>query len=228
MKLRFYLTTLKVVDPIESDKPVFAIIDEPTDNETSDLAIWERNDYMCRNYILNCLTLDLYDVYWSCKSAKELWKSLEKKYATEDAGTKKFVVGKFLEFKMDDIRTVISQVEELQIIIHEIIVEGYKICEGFQVSAIIEKLPPSWKEYKNSLKHKIKEMSLEDLIIRIMIEEDNRMAERRERPDLGTNANLIEGGSDSKKAVGNFTKSQNFKGRFKGKPFIGKNNRSKP
>lgn len=54
------------------------------------------------------------------------------------------------------------------------------------------------------------------------------MAERRERPELGTKANLIEGGSDSKKAVGNFTKSQNFKGRFRGKQFIGKNNRSKP
>ncbi|XP_022883616.1 uncharacterized protein LOC111400427 [Olea europaea var. sylvestris] len=206
MKLRFYLTTLKVVDAIESDKPDFVIADNPTDKEIEDLANWEHKDYMCRNYILNCLTLDLYDDYYSCKSAKELWNSLEKKYVTEDAGTKKFVVGKFLDFKMNDVRTVVSQVEELQIIIHEIIAKGYKICEGFQVSSIIEKLPPTWKEYKNSLKYKRKEMSLEDLIIRIRIEEDNRMAERKERPDFDTKANLIEGSSGTKKPIGNFTR----------------------
>ncbi|XP_022886721.1 uncharacterized protein LOC111402572 [Olea europaea var. sylvestris] len=198
------------------------------ETETEDLANGEHKDYMCKNYIMNCLILDLYDVYYSCKSAKELWNSLEKKYATEDAGTKKFVVAKFLYFKMNDVRTVVSQVEELQIIIHEIIAERYKIYEGFQVSAIIEKLPPSWKEYKNSLKHKRKEMFLENMIIRIRIEEDNRMAERKERPDFDTKANLIEGSSRTKKPIGNFTRGQNFKGRNKGKQFVGKNNRSKP
>lgn len=136
--------------------------------------------------------LNLYDIYWSCKFAKKLWNFLEKEYVTEDVGTKKIVVGKFLEFKIDVIRTVVSQVEELQIIIHEIIVEGYKICESFQVSAIIENLAPTWKEYKNSLKHKRKEIFLEDLIIKSRIEEDNRMTECSERPDLGTKANFIE------------------------------------
>ncbi|XP_022888245.1 uncharacterized protein LOC111403845 [Olea europaea var. sylvestris] len=192
-KLQFYLTTLKVIHAIESDKSIFVIADNPTDKEIDELVNWEHKDYMCRNYILNCLTLDLYDVYLSCKSTKELWNSLEKKYVTKDARTKKFVVRKFLDFKMNDGRTVVSQVEELQIIIHEIIAEGYKIYEGFQVLAIIEKLPPSWKAYKNGLKHKRKKKPLEDLIIRIKIEEDNRMTERRERPDFDTKANLIKG-----------------------------------
>ena len=50
---------------------------------------------------------------------------------------------------MEDDKSVVSQVDELQIIIHEILAEGYKICEGFQVSSIIAKLSPSWKDYKN-------------------------------------------------------------------------------
>ena len=35
-------------------------------------------------------------------------------------------------------------------------------------------MPPSWKDFKNYLKHKRKELSIEDLIVRLRIEEDNR------------------------------------------------------
>ncbi|XP_073138013.1 uncharacterized protein [Henckelia pumila] len=126
-------------------------------------------------------------------TAKELWESLEKKYKTEDAGTKKFVVGKFLEFKMVDAKTVISQVQEFQIILHDIMAEGMMISESFQVAALIEKLPPLWKEFKNYLKHKRKEMGLEDLIVRLRIEEDNRKAEiKAGKMPMEAKANLVE------------------------------------
>ena len=51
----------------------------------------------------------------------------------------------------------------------------------FQVAAIIEKLPPLWKDFKNYLKHKRKEMTVKDLIVRFGIEEDNKAAEKRSR-----------------------------------------------
>ncbi|KAK3026763.1 hypothetical protein RJ639_040302 [Escallonia herrerae] len=51
--------------------------------------------------------------------------------------------------------------------------------ESFQVAALIEKLPPTWKDFKNYLKHKRKEMKLEDLIVRLRIEEDNRQSEKK-------------------------------------------------
>ena len=47
------------------------------------------------------------------------------------------------------------------------------------MAAFIEKLPPSWRDFKNYLKHKIKELSLEDLIVRLRIEEDNRLSEKK-------------------------------------------------
>nr|GFB16940.1 zinc finger, CCHC-type [Tanacetum cinerariifolium] len=40
--------------------------------------------------------------------------SLERKYKTEDAGTKKFVVSSFLDYKMVDSKNVISHVQDLQ------------------------------------------------------------------------------------------------------------------
>lgn len=66
---------------------------------------------------------------------------MEKKYKTEDAGVKKFVVGKFLDFKMVDTKSGMSQVQEFQIIIHDLLAEGMEINELFQVAAVIEKLP---------------------------------------------------------------------------------------
>ena len=75
---------------------------------------------------------------------------MEKKYKTEDADMKKFIVGRFLDYKMVDSKTVVSQIQELQVIIHEIHDEKMELSESFQVAAAIEKLPPSWKEFKNT------------------------------------------------------------------------------
>ncbi|XP_073137784.1 uncharacterized protein [Henckelia pumila] len=94
---------------------------------------------------------------------------------------------------MVDAKTVISQVQEFQIILHDIMAEGMMISESFQVAALIEKLPPLWKEFKNYLKHKRKEMGLEDLIVRLRIEEDNRKAEiKAGKMPMEAKANLVE------------------------------------
>ena len=79
-----------------------------------------------------------------------------------------------------DSKSVISQVQEIQVILHEIHAEGMNLSETFQVAAIIEKLPPAWKDFKNYLKHKRKEVSIEDLVFRLRIEEDNKCSEKRE------------------------------------------------
>ncbi|KAK3033986.1 hypothetical protein RJ639_033271 [Escallonia herrerae] len=113
---------------------------------------WKHSNFLCKNYILNGLDNALYNVYSPMVNAKALWESLERKYKTEDAGSKKFVVGKFLDFKMVDSKTVISQVQEFQLILHDIHAEGM---------------------------HKRKEMKLEDLIVRLRIEEDNRQSEKK-------------------------------------------------
>ena len=131
---------------------------------------------------------------------------MDKKYKTEDAGTIKFIVARFLEFKMIDSKTVVSQVEELQIIISDILSEGMVLGETFQVAAIIEKLPPSWLDFKNYLKHKRKQMTVDELIVRLRIEEDNRVAQNGGHVEGLAKANFVEYGQSSK-----------GKGNFKGK-----------
>ncbi|MCQ7012895.1 retrotransposon gag domain-containing protein, partial [Clostridioides difficile] len=145
---------------------MFVPEDEPDVQRRTASESWHHNDFLCRNYILNGLDDSLYNVYSPIKTAKELWNSLEVKYKPEDAGIKKFLVGKFLKYMMVDTKSVVSQVQEIQIILHDMLAEGLIVNEAFQVAAIVEKLPPLWKDFKNYLMHKRKEMSLEDLIVR--------------------------------------------------------------
>ena len=72
------------------------------------------------------------------------------------------------------------------------------LSESFQVAAIIEKLSPLWKEFKNYLKHKWKEMRLEDLIVRLRIEEDNRASEKKAgKGIMEFKVNVVEQGQTS-------------------------------
>ncbi|KZV21996.1 hypothetical protein F511_41367 [Dorcoceras hygrometricum] len=52
--------------------------------------------------------------------AKLLWDSMEKKYKTEVSGLKKFIVGKFLDYRMVDSKSVMS----MQLILHDLHAEG--------------------------------------------------------------------------------------------------------
>lgn len=125
----FYLITLNLakfltedelkLSKIESDSTTVAVMDA-----------WKHSDSVCENYILNGLDNKLYDFYRSTNSEKALWEALDRKYKAEDATLKKFIVKKFLDFKMVDSKTMISQIEELQLVLHEILVERMVLCES--------------------------------------------------------------------------------------------------
>ena len=76
--------------------------------------------------------------------------------------------------------------------------KGMMLSETFQVAAIIEKLPPAWKDFKNYLKHKRKEMNVEELIVRLRIEEDNKSSEKKLFNPSVAKANVVEHGQSFK------------------------------
>ena len=96
--------------------------------------------------------------------------------------------------------------------------------EPFQVGAIIEKLPQSWRDFKNYLKHKSKEMKLEELIVCLRIEEDNKKSERRVVGGQGMHAkaNIVEQGQGSR-----FNKKRKFYGKSFKQGFQGGNKKFK-
>ena len=128
----FYLTTLNLARFLNEDGPKLDI-GETDKEKLVAVDAWNHFDFLCRNYVLNGMENTLYNVHSPLKTAKKLWDSLDKKYKTEVAGLKKFIVGKFLDFKMVDSKTVLSQVQELQVVVHDIHAEGMTLSETFQV-----------------------------------------------------------------------------------------------
>ena len=65
-------------------------------------------------------------------------------------------------------------------LINDLVIEDIKLLEPFVASYLIETLP-YWKDYKNSMKYKWKQMSLEDVIIHIRIEKQNKIRDKAQR-----------------------------------------------
>ena len=106
-KMLFYLTTLQLAKFLK-ETPLGHVKGEPEASWKLRVEAWSQGDFLCKNYLMGGLDNTLYNVYQGMASAKILWESLEKKYKTEDAGQKKFIVGRFLDYKMEDSRMIMS------------------------------------------------------------------------------------------------------------------------
>ena len=132
----FWLTTLGLQKFTSKETPMPAI-DMPDREKFMIIEVWKQTDFLCKCYILSALMDDLYNVYSATTTSKELWDAIVKKYKAKDAYLKKFM-SKFLEYKMVDSKIIGSQVQELQLIFHDLIAEDMVVNEAFQVDAMIE------------------------------------------------------------------------------------------
>jgi hypothetical protein len=64
--------------------------------------LWIDSDYICKYYIINGLSDDLYDYYQSYNTFKDVWEALTKKYDTEEAGVKKYDVSRYMKYHRAD------------------------------------------------------------------------------------------------------------------------------
>ena len=153
---------------------------------------WKEHDYLCKSHILNLVADNIYNMYSEARSAKDLWRALDRKYKTEESGAKKYAVGRYLNFKMADDKPILPQVHDLQTIVNEIVKEGIRIDEQFQVATVIEKLPSTWKDIQKTLRHKRKDYSLERLQRYLRIEEEARISDQKDLAENGGKINLAE------------------------------------
>ncbi|XP_074277389.1 uncharacterized protein LOC141601026 [Silene latifolia] len=170
-KLLVFFEQLKVDYVLFNDPPKPVV---PTDVETTPTAAtvvkttddaikkFEKDNKTARCHLLNHMTNILFDLFAPNKSAKVIWDSLESKYRLDDAGKKKYVVGKWLQFIMEDGKPIVIN-------------EEMKLCVVFLANVLLEKFPPSRSDYRKVLKHKKKDMSLQELIGHMRIEEANRL-----------------------------------------------------
>ncbi|KAD3640743.1 hypothetical protein E3N88_29966 [Mikania micrantha] len=160
-KMHFLLTTLKVVYVLSTPCP--EIVEDETLEQTRRRLKWENDDYICRGHILNGMSDALFDVHQNDESARQLCDALESKYMAEDTSSKKFLVSNFMNYKMSDSRPVMEQYNELLHTLGQFSQHDMKMDESISVSSIIDKLPPSWKDFKHTLKHQKEDLNLVQL-----------------------------------------------------------------
>ncbi|KAI9073224.1 hypothetical protein K1719_044833 [Acacia pycnantha] len=108
---------------------------------------WVNDDFLCRRNILCYLSDHLFSQYANRKmTAKELWEELKQVYLYEEFGTKRSQVKKYIEFEFVEEKSIYEQAQDLNTIADSVVSSGMMIEENFHVSAIISKLPPSWKD----------------------------------------------------------------------------------
>ncbi|XP_050908069.1 uncharacterized protein LOC127121657 [Lathyrus oleraceus] len=199
-KMHFMLTTLKVVHVLST--PIPELLEEDTVENLRRRSKWENDDYICRGHILNGMSDPLFDIYQNIESAKKLWDCLESKYMAEDSSSKKFLVTDFNNYKMVESRSVMEQFNELLRILGQFTQHGLKMDETISVSSIIDKLPPSWKDFKYNLKHGKDELSLIQLGSHLRIEESLRAQEDDKGKEGYSDASWINNAEDSSSTSG--------------------------
>ena len=154
---------------------------------------YEKDNKTARGHLLTHMADNLFDLFINQKSAKTIWDTLLKRYGDDDAGRKKYVVGNWLRFQMMDDKPIMEQIHEYENIVGDILNEGMKMCEILQANVLLEKFPPSWSDYRNQLKHKKRDLSLQELINHMKTEEANRLKDKHVLHSVNSvNANVVE------------------------------------
>ncbi|GJW28120.1 zinc finger, CCHC-type containing protein, partial [Tanacetum coccineum] len=148
-KRHFLLTTLKVVYVLTTPMP--ELMEDDTVEAIRRRAKWENDDYICKGHILNCMSDSLFDVYQNVESAKGFYE-IHSNTSTWQ--------------RMLRVRSLLILGQYTQ--------HGLKMDESISISSIINKLPPSWKDFKHTLKHGKDDLSLVQLGSHLRIEDSLR------------------------------------------------------
>nr|GEW44660.1 zinc finger, CCHC-type [Tanacetum cinerariifolium] len=179
--------------------------ENPTVEQVRKRAKWDNDNFLCRGLILNGMSDSLFDIYQNVDTSKELCDTLKPKYMVEDASSKKFLVSNFMNYKITDSRPVLEQYNEIIRILGRFTQHKMNMDESIHVSCIIDKIPPSWKDFKHTLKHLKEELTLVELGSHLRIEESLK-AQENDKPK-GNNVvgplvvNMVEHNNSS--SVGN-------------------------
>src|SRR6185437_4979491 len=135
----------------------------------------------------------LVDVYIHITDAKELWDALAAKYDATDAGSELYTMESFHDFRMVNNRSVVEQAHEIQVLVKEIELLKCPLPDKFVARCIIAKLPSSWRDFTTILKHKRQEISVENLIASLDVEEKARAKDASEKGGEGnSSANMVQ------------------------------------
>jgi hypothetical protein len=75
-----------------------------------------------------------------------------------------YIIEQYHNYQMVDGKSVVTQAHEIQCVVKELRLLQIVVPNEFVAGGIIAKLPPSWRDFATTLKHKRIHMSTLDLI----------------------------------------------------------------
>jgi hypothetical protein len=103
-----------------------------------------------------------------------MWDALVGKFGVTDAGSELYLMEQLYDYKMVENRSIVEQAHEFQSLAKELELFPCPLPNKFVAGGIIAKLPPSWKDFSSSLKHKRQEFNVEELIGTLDVDERAR------------------------------------------------------
>ncbi|KAJ1268195.1 hypothetical protein BS78_07G118700 [Paspalum vaginatum] len=198
IKTRMWLTDLKLFWVVLSDVPE-AASDKADDAAKAavqaEKAKWDEANQACLSRLENVSSHRLFDVYFGFTSAKGLWAELENEFSEVDNGNESFTTENYLNYKMVEGRSIMEQLQEIQLLVRDLVQYGCNVLESFQVNAILAKLPPSWRDFVTARRHMKNPMTPSELSAAINVEEHARASNK---PSQQVQAHLVEKGEGRK------------------------------
>jgi hypothetical protein len=159
--------------------------------------------------VIGTLVDHLQDVYLHHTDAKKLWDALEADYGGTDAGAELYIMEQYHDYKMIDGKSIVEQAHEIKCVAKELEHLKINLPDKFVAGGIIAKLPPLWKDFATTLKHKRMEISVSDLIASLDVEEKVQAKDGRSKAAEGqTSANMVQKSHGKGKGKGKKAKPQ--------------------
>ncbi|KAK1686029.1 hypothetical protein QYE76_046877 [Lolium multiflorum] len=184
IKATLWLTHLKVFE-VSDGLPEGTISDQDQNK-------FKENNTLFVGCVLSILADRLCDVYMHITDGKELWDALNAKFGATDAGSELYIMESFHDIRMVNNRSVVEQAHEIQCIAKELELLKCALPDKFVAGCIIAKLPPSWRNFATTLKHKRQEISVENLIASLDVEEKARAKDNAEKGEGQSSANMVQ------------------------------------
>ena len=170
-KLELWLTAMSVWHITEGPSLGPRTLDEEKAFKTA--------DSLFRGDVISVLGENIVGTYLRLTSGKEIWDTLQANYGVSDAGSELYLMEQYYDYKMVDDRSVVEQAHEIHMLAKELDNFNCSLPDKFVASCIIAMLPPSWRNFATSLKHKRQEFTVVNLIGSLDVEEKARAKDTR-------------------------------------------------
>jgi hypothetical protein len=114
------------------------------------------------------------------------------KFGVSDTGSELYLMEQLFDYKMVEDHSVVEQAHEVQSLAKELEHFPCVLPDKFVAGGIIVKLPPSWKEFSTSLKHKRQRFSVADLIGTLDVEERARAKDTHGKSVESSSTNAVQ------------------------------------